>query len=203
MRRLKKWQTRTRIRGGNERSLVIALQQLNLYSDQMGLPVIVRERAAVHFRKAQGKRIVRGRSINSVLAALIYIACRQSDIVKTNKEIAAVCKVDVKMMDRCFRVLMRTFDFQLQRSPIKFLVVICSKLGVSGKIEGVAAHILKELIDKKKVAGKNPNVLAAAVLYVAGEGALTQVDIADAADVTEVSVRNNYRWIAREVNRQK
>lgn len=106
---------------------------------------------------------------------------------------------------------MRAFDFQLHQShtPLKFLTVISAKLNVNGDVQGRAARIVNKLIDNKWAAGKNPKLLPAAILYVAAKEiaeeknlltTLTQADISSASGVTEVSIRNNYKWISRELS---
>ena len=47
------------------------------------------ERTAYIYRKAQQRGLVRGRTIDAILAAASYIACRDLNVPKTLKEVAA------------------------------------------------------------------------------------------------------------------
>jgi transcription initiation factor TFIIB len=66
-----------------------------------------------------------------------------------------------------------------------------------------AIKIINEAKAQGIVAGKDPMVLAAASLYVAcvleGERK-TQKEIAEAANVTEVTVRNRYKGLKEALN---
>src|SRR2546430_2244281 len=64
--RLRKWQHRIRTSKSGERSLAQGLTEINTMASKMGLPRHVRESAAVLYRRASTKNLVRGRSIEEV-----------------------------------------------------------------------------------------------------------------------------------------
>jgi len=70
---------------------------------------------------------------------------------------------------------------------------IASKVGLSEKTKRYAIEILRKAEEAEISAGKNPMALAAAALYIScvimGEGH-TQRDFAEAANITEVTIRN-------------
>ena len=78
--RLRKWQRRIRISNATERNLAFALSELDRMASALGLPKSVRETAAVIYRKAVEKNLIRGRSIEGVVAAALYAACRQAGV---------------------------------------------------------------------------------------------------------------------------
>jgi transcription initiation factor TFIIB len=82
--------------------------------------------------------------------------------------------------------------------PIRCVSKIASKASISMKTQRSAIKILKEAQRRGIAAGKDPMGLAAAALYVAcvleGEKK-TQKDIAEVANVTEVTVRNRYKGL--------
>ena len=86
--RLRKWQRRVRISGAIERNLAIALSGLDRLASSMSLPRTVRETAAMIYRKAALKKLIRGRSIEGVSAAALYAACRQCNVPITLDEIS-------------------------------------------------------------------------------------------------------------------
>src|SRR2546428_13138996 len=59
--RLRKWQHRIRTSKSGERSLAQGLTEINTMASKMGLPRHVRENAAVLYRRASTKNLVRGR----------------------------------------------------------------------------------------------------------------------------------------------
>ena len=85
MGRLRTWDLRTKIHTPTERSLKQAFFQLEILKDKLGLPDTVVEKTAYIYRKAQERQLVRGRTISGILAAAVYIACREMGISRTLK----------------------------------------------------------------------------------------------------------------------
>jgi transcription initiation factor TFIIB len=202
--RLRKWQIRSRVHSSTDRNLAQAMSELERLSDKVFIPRSVKEKAAVIYRKALDKGLVRGRSISGISAAALYAACRGSGTPRTLREISEASLVDRKDVARCYRLLLRVLDVQMPvADPLTYVSKIAEKNGISGKAQGAAIVILRDAKRKRASAGKDPMGLAAAALYIAclqhGER-ITQKDISDAAGVTEVTVRNRYKALKRELN---
>ena len=86
--RLRKWQRRIRISDATVKNLASALSNLDRMSSRMSLPRTVRETAAMIYRKAASKKLVRGRTVEGVSAAALYAACRQCHVPRTLDEIS-------------------------------------------------------------------------------------------------------------------
>ena len=63
--RLRKWQRRIRVSNATERNLAFALSELDRMASALGLSRNVRETAAVVYRKAVDKNLIRGRSMRA------------------------------------------------------------------------------------------------------------------------------------------
>ena len=100
--RLRKWQRRIRVSNATERNLAFALSELDRMASAMGLPRNVRETAAMIYRKAVNKNLIRGRSIEGVVAASLYAACRQCGVPRTLDEIANSSRVGRKEIGRTY-----------------------------------------------------------------------------------------------------
>ena len=86
---------------------------------------------------------------------------------------------------------------------VTYVSKIAEKNGVSGKIQGAAIQILREAKRQRVVAGKDPMGMAAASLYIAclqHNEKITQKDIGEASGVTEVTVRNRYKTLKKQLN---
>ena len=201
--RLRKWQIRSRVHSSSDRNLAQAMSELDRLSGAMYTPPKIKEKAAVLYRKALEKGLVRGRSINSIAAAALYVACRTSSTSRTLNEIAEVSLVDKKDVARCYRLLLQELDVKMPLAdPLTYISKIAEKNHISGKTQGDAIAILRAARLKRAVAGKDPMGLAAAALYIAclqnGEK-VTQKDIAEASGVTEVTVRNRYKALKTQL----
>lgn len=202
--RLRKWQIRSRVHSSIDRNLAQAMAELDRLSDKVYIPPPTKEKAAVTYRKALDKGLVRGRSIAAIAAAALYAACRGSGTPRTLREIAEASLVDKKDVARCYRLLLRELDVHMPiADPLTYVSKIAERTGISGKTQGVAIQILREARKRRASAGKDPMGLAAAALYIAclqNNEKKTQKDIAEAAGVTEVTVRNRYKTLKKQLD---
>jgi transcription initiation factor TFIIB len=202
--RLRKWQIRSRVHSSVDRNLAQAMAELERLSSKVFISAPIREKAAVAYRKALDKGLVRGRSINAIAAASLYAACRKSGSPRTLSEIAEASLVGKKDVARCYRLLLQELDFHMPTSdPMMYISKIAEKTGISGKTQGAAIAILRIARQKRVSAGKDPMGLAAAALYIAclqNTEKETQKDISEAAGVTEVTVRNRYKDLMKKLH---
>src|ERR671936_2948699 len=202
--RLRKWQRRIRVSNATERNLAFALSELDRMASGMGLPRNVRETAAMIYRRAVTKNLIRGRSIEGVAAAALYAACRQCNVPRTLDEIADASRVSRKEIGRTYRFIARELKLKLMpTSPIDYIPRFCSELKLSGEIQAKTADILKQAADRELTSGRGPTGIAAAAIYIAcilaGERR-TQREVAEVAGVTEVTIRNRYKELAEKLD---
>jgi len=202
--RLRKWQRRVRISDSTERNLAIALSGIDRFSSIMGLPRTVRETAAMIYRKAALKKLVRGRSIEGVTAASLYAACRQCNVPRTLNEISKAVSVSKKEIGRTYRYISHELELKLMpTSPQDYISRFCSVLNLSADVKAKTLEILREATNQELTSGRGPTGMAAASLYIAsvlcGERK-TQQEVSDVAGVTEVTIRNRYKEIAEKLN---
>ncbi len=202
--RLRKWQIRSRVHSSSDRNLAQAMGELERLSSKVNISRPIREKAALLYRKALDKGLIRGRSINAVTAATLYAACRKSGSPKTLSEISKASLVNKKDVSRCYRMMFQKLDFHMPPSdPLTYISKIAEKNEISGKTQGMAIAILAEARRKRFLAGKDPMGIAAAALYIAclqNNEKITQRAISEAAGVTEVTIRNRYKALIRQMN---
>jgi transcription initiation factor TFIIB len=192
-----------RIQAANDRSLKQALPELDHLREVLGLRDPIVEKSAYFYRKASRMGLIKGRTVSSVLAASIYLACRELETPRTLNEIAAECSVPRKKASRDYRLLVRIFDPKVPAvDHIMCITRIANKAGVSEKTKRMAIRIMREVTAMQISAGKGPMGIAATVLYIAclnsGE-AKTQKDLSIIAGVTEVTIRNRYSELKKHL----
>lgn len=194
MERLKKWDNRSQRHTSSERSLQHAFSMLAKIKDRMALPDSVIEKAAYVYRKAQERKLIRGRTIGSVLAASIYIASRQMGVLRTLDDVSSSSNVKPKDVGRSYRLLVSRLDLQVPMiDPAKYVVKVANNIAISERTKRRALSMIVDAQRKGISVGKDPMGIAASVLYLAAQSsgeAKTQSDIAKAAGVTEITVRN-------------
>ena len=202
MERLRTWDFRTQAYTPTDRNLRQAFEHLNMLKDKLGLSDAIIEKTAYVYRKAQVNGMVRGRTINSVLAASLYITCREMRISRTLKDIAAISNIKRKELARMYRLMFFKLDVKIPIvDPLKCIAKISNKINLSEKTKRKAISIMNDVTKKEISAGKDPMGIAATVLYLSclktGEHR-SQIDIAKAAGVTEVTVRNRFKDLKKQ-----
>ena len=199
MLRLRKWQIRSRVHSSTDRNLAQAMAELDRLCDKLHIPANIKERAAVIYRKALDSGLVRGRSISAIAAASLYAACRITQTPRTLREIARQSPIEKKDIARCYRLMLKDLNLQMPKPDAQLRVPkIAAKIGVGERTQQAAVEILRRAEKIRTTAGKDPMGLAAAALYIAcimNNEKRTQKIIADAAGVTEVTIRNRYKGL--------
>ncbi len=198
-RRLSRIDNRTR--KSEIRNLRFALKELKRIKSQLELPADVAEMGAMIYRKALKKNLIRGRSIDGMIAASLYLACRKKKLPQTLKDIASVSNISSKELGRCIRIILQKLDLKISPSDYSALV---HRLGISLRVtmkaRRQAVKILNIARSKGATVGKNPMSLAAASLYIStiqtGERR-TQQEIATVAKITPVTIRNRFKELVK------
>ncbi len=197
--RIKVWDSR--IRSSHEKRLEKGLFELTRLRECLGLPDTAAERSAYFFRKSSELGLTRGRTVTSLMAASIYLACREAEIPKTLDEISKASNVDRKRLSRDYRLLSRTFRDNLPVADLaRSVTKIANMAGISESRKRRAIGLVNALTEIGVSAGKSPLGLAAAALYFICKNTdeeKTQITLARAAGVTEVTIRNRCAELAK------
>ena len=197
--RLRTWDRRSQVHTSEDRNLRQAFSELARLGEKLNVGGAIIEKAAYIYRKAFDKRLVRGRSITGMITAALYAALRDTETPRTLKDLSLVSGVKKNDLAQSYRLLLKEMDLRMPvRDPAKYVSRIGSKAGASERTQRRALEILKRAQETGSSAGKDPMGLAAAALYVASvmeNESKTQKDFAQAAGVTEVTIRNRYKGL--------
>jgi len=197
MHRLRKWQERIRTKDAGERNLQFALSEVDRMASAMGVPRAVREVALVMYRQALNEDLIRGRSIEGVSTAALYAACRKEGIPRSLEEIAEVSRVERKEIGRTYRYISQELGLEMRPvDPKKYVPRFSSQLDLSEEVQAKAKEIIDTTAEQGLLSGKSPTGFAAAAIYAASllcNQKKTQREVADVAQVTEVTIRNRYQ----------
>jgi transcription initiation factor TFIIB len=203
--RLRTWDKRMRLHGSrskygmsNNASLWKIFYRLGILKARLGLPSIIVEKAAYIYRKAQQRKLVSGgRTISAVLAAAVYITCREIGTPRPLNEIAKVSDIKRKDIARNYRILIKELDLQVPIiDPMKCIIRVANTVEINERTKRHALKIMDEAISKEIPAGKDPMGLSGAIVYAVCKKAgqdITQADIAKAAGTTHVTIRKRFR----------
>jgi transcription initiation factor TFIIB len=199
--RLRRWDVRTQMHSSADRNLRIAFQQLNTLKDKLGLSNAVIEKTAYIYRKAYEKGLARGKTISGMLTASVYIACREMAIPRTLKDIAIISNVKRKDIARNYRLLLLELNIKIPIvDPLNCIIRISNRVRISNKTKSKAIRTMNSIAKDKLIisAGKNPMGFAASLIYLKSDSSrddVTQMQLAEAAGVTEVTIRNICKFL--------
>jgi len=197
VKRIRVWDRRSQPHQSAYRNMSKAFEEIKTIAAKLSVGDAAVERAAYIYRKAIDKHLTRGRPITQLSAAALYAACRDMQIPRSLKDVAAAGNIGLKDLSRSYRTLVTQLDIRMPiEDPVRSVPKIGSAIGVSPQTMRRAQEILRMAEAQGVTAGKDPMGLAGAALYIAshlaGEGK-TQKSVAKAAQVTEVTVRNRYK----------
>lgn len=194
-----KWQSRTRT-SSEERGLSNVLSKINELCSSLNLPSNVGETAAQIYRTSARMKVAKSKSIQGMTAATVYLACRKCGVSRTLKEVARASRMEKGTVARYFRLVLKEVEKEYIPPPSveKYISKLINTAKIDPKVERLALTLSRKTTDTKISSGKAPAGLAAAYVYLssvmAGEH-LPQREVAEIAEVTEVTVRNRCREI--------
>ena len=202
--RLRVWDSRSQAHTSQDKNLRQALNEMNKVQDKLALTDSVVEKAAYIYRKSLEKKLVRGRSIQGLVAACLYAACRNTETPRTLMDIANGMNIRKKDIARCYRLIFRELELKMPViDPVKGVSRIASVAKLTEKSKRKAVKILNQAKETGLVAGKDPMGIAAASLYLAcittGE-IKSQKEISIASGITEVTIRNRCVSLRKMLN---
>ncbi len=195
--RLRRWQRRVRVSSSIDEKLASALSEMHRMAASLNLPKNILETASVIYRKSVKKRLIRGRSVQGMVVAAIYLACRQCELIRTLAELSQASGINKVEAARNYRFLVKELNYFVPPvKPGQYATRLSSQLALRGKVEEVAHKILKEARKLRLTSGRGAKGVAAAASYIASKVVgeyRTQREFAEAANLTEVTIRNRYK----------
>uniref|UniRef100_A0A0D9WJC1 TFIIB-type domain-containing protein n=1 Tax=Leersia perrieri TaxID=77586 RepID=A0A0D9WJC1_9ORYZ len=188
----------------SEKALVAAFRGIADMADRLGLVATIRDRAKqLYKRLEESKSVPRCRNRDAVHAACLFIACRNEGNPRTYKELASAVRGGAaaakKEIGRMTTLIKRqlgeeegnaTMDIGVVRAE-DYLRRFCSRLGLGHAEVRAAAAAARRIEAAALDVRRNPESVAAAVIYLvvqrAGAGKSAR-DVAAATGVAEGTI---------------
>lgn len=205
--RLRTWNNRSQLNDSISRNLDKALKYLNNFGDKLYLSPAVMENAAYIYRKAAMRKLAKGRSTVSLVAASIYAACREISIPKTISDIAYVCNIPSKEIMSHYKLILKELSLKIPViQGIDYVTLISNRLKLTEKTKREALRIFSLVQHSRISIGKNPRAFAGAIIYIASQDSnefLRQVEVCQVADISTVSLRKRCKEIKTILDNQQ
>lgn len=192
-----KVQNRTTVKT-SERALLNAFKTISIMCDRIGLPKVISDRAKQLFKKVDDEKIMKGKTSDGIVAACIYVACRQEKVPRTFKEISALTLVPTRDIGRCYKLLSPYVETSMGIvSTEDFMARFCSHLNLNNEVQRCAILLAKKANEMGLLSGKSPLSVAAAGIYMITQlfpqYRKTQKEISFVARVSEITIKGTYR----------
>jgi transcription initiation factor TFIIB len=205
--RLRTWNNRSQLNDSISRNLDKALKYLNNFGDKLYLSPAVMENAAYIYRKAAMRKLAKGRSTVSLVAASIYAACREISIPKTISDIANICNIPSKEIMSHYKLILKELSLKIPViQGIDYVTLISNRLKLTEKTKREAIRIFSLVQHSRISIGKNPRAFAGAIIYIASQDCnefLRQVEVCQVADISTVSLRKRCKEIKTILDSQQ
>lgn len=188
----------------SERKCSQALAEADSIVTRLGLPLAVRQSAAYYFKKMMKHNNMDWKKISEFAVASVYIGCRKQQLSRSLDEISDATYADRKDIGHAFKTMKRSLSLNIPEiTPYDFIVSFCESLGLPEKIQHEATEIINQGEKKNINISKTPPGITAAAIYIACKlknENKTQKQVADVAQVSEVTIRNRVRDLTTTLN---
>ena len=202
--RLRREHRRGRWSSKAEQNLAHGFSEVQRIVGALDLPRSLRDQACRLYRTAAGEDLIRGRSIEAMAAASVYAACRCAGLLRTLEEVGGTSAVSHERVHNAYSVLNRELELPtVPVEPPEYVPKLMSALDVSPAARQRAVDLAKQVATSGVANGCHPAGVAAGCVYQATkelDERLTQAALADAAEVTPMTVRARWKQLQTLLN---
>ncbi|WQF77395.1 Putative transcription factor TFIIB, Zinc finger, TFIIB-type, Cyclin-like domain-containing protein [Colletotrichum destructivum] len=202
------------------KSLMQAYKEIGAFCDSINLGKNVSDAAKHIFKLTYDHNFMKGKPQEAVIAGCIFIACRQTGVGRTFREIFQVTHVSKKEIGRVFKQLesflqkikeenprgagslsnLDGYKASASTSAEDLCTRFCSNLNFRNaqKIENVSRALARKTSSVSELAGRSPLSVAAACIYMAShlmKEVRTSKEIASVAGVSDGTIKTAYRFL--------
>ncbi|MFW9898354.1 MAG: transcription initiation factor IIB family protein [Candidatus Thorarchaeota archaeon] len=200
LRRAAKWNTHMT---WEKRNMLIAITELKRIGSNLNFPERVKKAAVRLYKEVFKRKLLRGRSINGMVAACSYFICKEERIPITLQEILDEASINSNIVKKCYKILVRELNLKSPHiDPISLIPRYCADLGLTINVEKEAINVLKRFIQKTSICGKDPKGLCAGSIYLVAKlknRRVSQKEISQVIGVTEVTLRSRYKELLKSL----
>ena len=201
LRRAAKWNTHLT---WEKRNMLIAITELKRIGGNLNFPERVKKAAIRLYKEVFKRKLLRGRSINGMVAACSYFVCKEEKVPITLQEILDEASINANIVKKCYKILVRELNLKSQHiDPVSLIPRYCADLGLDIEVEKESIKILQNFIDKTSICGKDPKGLCAGAIYLVSKlknKKVSQKEISRVISVTEVTLRSRYKDLLRNIS---
>ena len=201
LRRAAKWNTHM---SWEKRNMLIAITELKRIGSNLNFPDRVKKSAVRLYKEVFKRKLLRGRSINGMVAACAYFVCKEEKVPITLQEILDEASINQNIVKKCYKILVRELNLKSPHiDPVSLIPRYCADLGLGIEIEKETIKVLKNYIAHSSICGKDPKGLCAGSIYLVAKlknRRVSQKEISRIINVTEVTLRSRYKELLKNIS---
>jgi transcription initiation factor TFIIB len=201
LRRAAKWNTHMT---WEKRNMLIAITELKRIGSNLNFPDRVKKAAIRLYKEVFKRKLLRGRSINGMVAACSYFICKDEKVPITLQEILDEASINANIVKKCYKILVRELNLKSSHiDPISLIPRYCADLDLGIEIEKETIKVLRNYISKSSICGKDPKGLCAGSIYLVAKlknRKVSQKEISQIINVTEVTLRSRYKELLKSIS---
>lgn len=181
---------------GPDRSLITGFNSINHYCERSSITKTISDRAKLIFKEIDNKKILKGKNSEGIIAACIYISCKEEMSPRTFKEISLITNVPKKEIGRSYKMISQFIKNAVYITTTDIVARFCSDLNMNLEYQKIAIKISKNITNNGLLTGKSPDSVAAAVIFLLTnllDLKHVQRDISSVTNVTDVTIKNTYK----------
>ncbi len=189
----------TRLGSNSEdRSLFKGHTLINKWGNLLNLQKKITATAEEQFSKIENsKKTLKGRSIESIAAAVLYIASRMHSIPLRPHDIENTTGVPIKDIKGAYKGVKNHVNYIPPLDPPRYCSNFCAKLGLPQSVSTPAFKIAEAIKEKRLLDGRNPRTIASAAIYIAiqlsPDCKVSLKDISQHSKIAENTIKNSYK----------
>lgn len=160
----------------SERNLLQAFRDISAMCDQFSLPKTISDTAKQLYKRSDEEKLLRGKPFEAIIAACIFIACRQAHVPRTFREICTLTKVQKKVLGQCYKALEQAFNLSpgataqatngtASTAPENLLLRFCNHLGLPPNVQAICADVIAAARKHGIADGRSPVSIAGGAIY--------------------------------------
>lgn len=187
-----------------DRSLLKAFRLMGDMAGRLNIPKKITSQAEIIYKAVCAAKKNRGRKTESLVAACLYIACRQMKAARSVREVVAATAASTKRdIDRCYRHVVKVLeagDVEFKKpqvlEAVEFMQRWCVRLGLVRRVQDAAKFAARKAKALGIVEGRSPISVAAAAIYMltqASKNKRTPRQVGDVCGVSESAIISSYK----------
>ncbi|CAI5736579.1 unnamed protein product [Hyaloperonospora brassicae] len=173
-------------------------------ADCLSLPKKIVEIALDVYAEAEKQGVnMRGPERESMVVAVLFIACRKAGNARSLKEFEDASGVPKRRIGKSFMSLQRRLDLEVKQATTgEYVQRFCSRLGLPSKTQVIAHAVAKKADSLELSNGQPPVAVAASVIYLVAAYTNAKRSIQEISDVTMIGEKSMKR-VCKELNKSR